>query len=272
MDDPIKDPAEHIELRVCPVCDCAFDVDLDIRGQARRMYCTDQCNRKAFQDRKSAAKQSARRLAVKPCATCGAVIPVRIRGPVGRWCSTACSEVARGQRRESPLPAIECALPGCDEVFVPMFDTQRCCSEQHGKNLYNRESRADGRQQPEAWTDARRDRYHRRRALKKAATTGRPVRRAEIAARDGYACGICKAPVAMDAVWPDPLSPSLDHVVPLARGGVHDPLNVQLAHLGCNSSKGDRLTQAERIAKANIAIREQVADLDRQIAAMKELG
>ena len=32
--------------------------------------------------------------------------------------------------------------------------------------------------------------------------------------------------------------PSIDHIIPLSRGGVHSWENVQLAHFGCNSRKG----------------------------------
>ena len=34
------------------------------------------------------------------------------------------------------------------------------------------------------------------------------------------------------------MSASLDHVIALARGGAHDPGNVQLSHVHCNVAKG----------------------------------
>jgi 5-methylcytosine-specific restriction endonuclease McrA len=105
--------------------------------------------------------------------------------------------------------------------------------------LYNREARAAGQQRTE-WNDRRRDHYHRRKALKKGASTGRPVRLAEIAERDGWRCSLCKKAVNPAVKWPDPKSPSLDHVVPLSKGGAHDPSNVALAHLGCNTAKNNR--------------------------------
>lgn len=105
---------------------------------------------------------------------------------------------------------------------------------------WKRAARAAGDVKPEPWSDRRRNNYHRRRALKKAAGTGDPVRMADIAERDGYRCGICSAPVDMDLAWPHPQSKSLDHVVPLTKGGSHDPANVQLAHLVCNTVKGNR--------------------------------
>lgn len=48
-------------------------------------------------------------------------------------------------------------------------------------------------------------------------------------------CGICGEPILRmnDA--------TLDHIIPLAKGGVHAPSNMQLAHDRCNSDKGDSL-------------------------------
>jgi 5-methylcytosine-specific restriction endonuclease McrA len=37
-----------------------------------------------------------------------------------------------------------------------------------------------------------------------------------------------------------PTAPTVDHIIPLARGGSHTWDNVQLAHHLCNSLKGDR--------------------------------
>ncbi|MFD7609705.1 HNH endonuclease [Streptomyces sp. NPDC059828] len=117
---------------------------------------------------------------------------------------------------------------------------ERCCSEKHGKQLYNRESRADGRQKPPRWTDERRDRYHRRRAQKKETSTGEAVLLAEIAERDGWRCHICQKAVDPGLVWPHSMSPSLDHVVPLSKGGPHEPRNVRLSHVRCNTARGNR--------------------------------
>jgi 5-methylcytosine-specific restriction endonuclease McrA len=38
------------------------------------------------------------------------------------------------------------------------------------------------------------------------------------------------------------MAPSLDHILPLARGGAHDHSNLQLAHRICNSRKSDKGT------------------------------
>jgi 5-methylcytosine-specific restriction endonuclease McrA len=64
----------------------------------------------------------------------------------------------------------------------------------------------------------------------------------QLAQRDGTNCGICGlfVDVTLDrAAGPD--CPSVDHVIPRARGGSNDPANLQLAHLRCNMLKSDHL-------------------------------
>lgn len=60
---------------------------------------------------------------------------------------------------------------------------------------------------------------------------------AEIFERDGWCCGLCDLVVDKDLAWPDPMSKSLDHIVPLSCGGDHVRANVQLAHMTCNVRK-----------------------------------
>ena len=58
--------------------------------------------------------------------------------------------------------------------------------------------------------------------------------------RDRWKCGICGLRVNKKLKHPHPYSASLDHIVPLSKGGSHTPSNVQLAHLRCNLSKGSK--------------------------------
>lgn len=54
-----------------------------------------------------------------------------------------------------------------------------------------------------------------------------------------YLCGKLMAPQG-DMFVPDAQMPSLDHVVPRARGGANRLGNVALAHKACNNVKADR--------------------------------
>jgi 5-methylcytosine-specific restriction endonuclease McrA len=67
----------------------------------------------------------------------------------------------------------------------------------------------------------------------------------EVAARDGYRCGICRRTVPMARAVPHSLAPTIDHILPLAAGGDDTRGNVQLAHFECNWRKSDRVDFAQ---------------------------
>jgi hypothetical protein len=62
-----------------------------------------------------------------------------------------------------------------------------------------------------------------------------------LAKRDGTDCKICHEPIDMTLRKPSLFGPSVDHIYPWARGGTHDPGNLQLAHLWCNQVKQAQL-------------------------------
>ena len=56
-------------------------------------------------------------------------------------------------------------------------------------------------------------------------------------------CGICGKPVDFSYKYPHPLSPTVDHIIPVSKGGHPSDLsNLQLAHRCCNRQKSDKLT------------------------------
>lgn len=59
----------------------------------------------------------------------------------------------------------------------------------------------------------------------------------EVYERDGWLCSICGTEVEPAVLHPDAMSASLDHVVPLSKGGDHTRQNSALAHLICNIRK-----------------------------------
>lgn len=59
-------------------------------------------------------------------------------------------------------------------------------------------------------------------------------------------CAICGRPVNFDKVFPDPWSPTVDHIIPIIKGG--DPAsleNLQLAHLQCNRMKSSKIVEVK---------------------------
>lgn len=66
-------------------------------------------------------------------------------------------------------------------------------------------------------------------------------------------CAICGRIVDKSIKAPDPMSPSVDHIIPIARGGhPSDPANLQLTHRICNSRKGTKINVATAPPKQKI--------------------
>lgn len=53
-------------------------------------------------------------------------------------------------------------------------------------------------------------------------------------------CALCGEPIDYHLPSPHPDSFTIDHIVPLTRGGTDEPSNIQTAHRRCNLAKSDR--------------------------------
>lgn len=63
-------------------------------------------------------------------------------------------------------------------------------------------------------------------------------------------CGICGKPVDFSYKYPHPLSPCVDHIIPIVKGGHPSDLdNLQLAHWTCNRQKSDKLINPKSAAQ-----------------------
>jgi 5-methylcytosine-specific restriction endonuclease McrA len=184
----------------------------------------------------------------KTCAQCGQTF----RSDRARFCSMAC--VGKSQRK----PYSTDLVPVGVDAF-PRTDRQKCAARRlawaargtrsnRGVWVAGSCRRCGGgftclltNSLPQycSLICRRLDAKARRRALKRGAHVG-VVYRKKIFERDGWRCQLCKRKVNPRAAVPHPLAPTLDHIVPLADGGTHEPSNVQCAHFICNSRKGDR--------------------------------
>lgn len=214
-------------MNACPICDGPLPPKRPSGPEPT--YCSTKCRRRAHYLRRKAdgrlAASMARRLAAAhakrqpvPCEVCGTPMLGRVDK---RFCSSACC--LKGQTRG-------CSVPDCSRPHRALG----LCNPH-----YRAARRAAGIPEPSVWDDRRRDNYQRRRALKKGAATGEPVLLTSIAERDHWRCHLCGKRVNPTTPWPHSFSASLDHVIPLTKGGEHSPANVRLAHLGCNSAKGN---------------------------------
>lgn len=63
-------------------------------------------------------------------------------------------------------------------------------------------------------------------------------------------CGICGHPVDFSLKPPHPMSATIDHIIPIAKGGHPSDIdNLQLAHWTCNRQKSDKIFRQNQETK-----------------------
>lgn len=179
----------------------------------------------------------ARRLA---CVECGADFEHAKRGQAPKYCGADCRRAGEARRiREGR------AAGRIKDVYTPSgpWTGSRVC-RLCGVTFEAKSPRSavcySGACRARAHADRVRPYTQQRRATKLAAEAELFEPR-EVFERDGWQCQLCDELVDRERRFPDPLSASLDHVLPLSKGGSHTLDNVQLAHFSCNSAKGARV-------------------------------
>ena len=155
------------------------------------------------------------------CGLCGAKFEIGGYGSTRLLCSD-CRARAGGQR----LVELICPVCGWHGWRQSRF---RTCSRECGNRLqWQARKRWANRQEADAAKLATR-------RMRMRNTTGaiEAINPDDLFRRDNGKCGICSCDVSRDQV-------SIDHVVPLSKGGSHTWSNVQLAHLRCNIRRGNR--------------------------------
>lgn len=190
----------------CPICAETFD-PVGSNGRQRR-YCSPKCRAAAARNVLTEVPRS--QIGYANCSECGDLFVLRMR-------------------RETALRHA-CRKPEC----------RRAQKNRQQREFFQRYRAENG----EAYTN----RYHEQRkaAMKqylnrKLALPYEEFTDIEIFERDGWVCQLCNEPVDPTLKWPDPLSKSLDHIVPLSVGGHHLRSNCQLAHVTCNVRKGAKI-------------------------------
>lgn len=203
--------------------------------------------------------------ASRQCEVCG--IDYRATYGEQRTCGRACgavinSRIAAAVPRSSPIEWHDCAECGRTMSCPRRVVCSTECRTARAARLYREafESRAQRTSRPcedcgETYTTQTAHnkgvclRCQKRRHKAAFGSTDRkraraygveyePVSRAKVYERDAWRCGLCGKKVRKDKKAPHPLSPSLDHVIPMSQGGPHTYANVQCAHFLCNSLKG----------------------------------
>jgi 5-methylcytosine-specific restriction endonuclease McrA len=208
--------------RTCVVC----GRQLPVGCSHRRLYCDRRCTEKALWAQVKADPERLARERAKNKATQRRNASAKRERTRAKWVAEApARRRAAAQRKLGSHAAGTRSTPRkwymgwcaeCGTAWVDNQPARAVCSQQCGKRKAKR--------------------YRRR--LKQAAYV-EDVWRSKVYERDHWHCQLCHKPVRRDKPVPHPLAPTLDHIVPLARGGEHSYANVQLAHFICNAVKSD---------------------------------
>lgn len=150
--------------------------------------------------------------------------------------SKHCSHRCENRHRKGMPVTAECA--SCGQKFVPIGKTSTCsdgCARENTRKVC-RDRYARLMKEDPAFRERVRRYEYRRKALKRQAYV-EDVEREEVMRRSRWICHLCGDKIPKSAVWPDPRFGSVDHVLPLARGGKHSYANCKAAHLACNCRK-----------------------------------
>lgn len=149
-------------------------------------------------------------------------------------CSPTCRRRAAGVREVGAIATVTCGACSTSITYVVRRGNRRhyCdpCAKARRVARKRRSKRDSGKD-------------HRQRA-RRYGVSYEPISKAYILERDKWMCGICRKRISKRHVYPHPMSPSLDHMVPMARGGGHVRANVQASHWLCNATKSDGLVSA----------------------------
>ncbi len=252
-----KQPASTRAIH-CAGCTQPFET-----AKPNQRYCSPECSRRA--NRRRWRKGQRVRLDCDHCGSTFVGSPRRVGDPErrSRYCSAECQ--AEGKRwrylktTSVKVPWANC--PDCGRSFIARAGA-RCptCPARAEQGPSRRWFMGWCLQCGDPFTSLQREaRYCSRRCLSRAAKDrramrergaciGEEVHRQTVYERDAWTCQLCKESVDRKARPPDPWSPTLDHIIPLAQGGKHSYANVQLAHFWCNSVKGADPARAELLA------------------------
>lgn len=163
-----------------------------------------------------------------------------------RECDNATRRARRAKyaaRADRPVPKSK-RCPSCGEA-KPGSAFSRNLAQKDGFRAQCR--RCDNRLR----SDHRRRKPEQQRALNqrrrawKAGVPSEPVSYDDLRERDGDNCSLCGEPIDFTLQWPDPMSRSRDHILPLSLGGHDVASNLRLVHLRENIARGNRLSPEE---------------------------
>lgn len=209
--------ARKFAERPTKCAECGVDFQQNPVGRPRR-FCSDACKIRTANRRQRRTWLPLMQPAERPCAHCGTVFLAKSRDRIycyDKWCAQAAYYARKGSSAQRLVKEHDVTCDGCGTKFVGKHPSARWCS----KACANRH-----------WGAVR---ARQRRASSTANYTD-----LQVFQRDAWRCHICGEQVDWTLPRTHPDGATIDHLVPISRGGVDELANVATAHWRCNLAKG----------------------------------
>ena len=246
---------------------CGADLPPKPKGQRgrQRKYCDRNCNPFIYKPKGAGLSH---------CQVCGKEL-ANIK-PTGRP-RRNCSRLCRGRAHPKRKPAITKSCAYCKKSFESPHPQHRfCCNEcrtaqqsLENKRKWQRkqENKFPNRQKtstcgwcgeprtfkigesvsnayhPECRKEAQSARYRIKTVKRQSKTKRWRISHQEIVRQYGDKCHICNKPIDLDLPRTHTQGLTVDHLVPLSKGGTDDMSNLRPAHWSCNMRKSDKLME-----------------------------
>lgn len=266
-------PSVHagiIETMKCLTCNTPLP-ERGIRRGGHQKYCSVVCRNRAYGKPCNTYSDT--------CLNCNAPNPQTRIGRTGRptnYCSITCRRSHDWQKQKSQLilnvPDRIVNCDSCGTVFTTRRKAQRFCSYDCRQSDYRfagfakraeskktvfeyecdlckeliiRYSPLGGhkRYHPECSKIAEQARYRKKTVKRQSNAKPSGVYVEQLIERDGYLCYLCQEPIDMKVPRTSKRGATVDHVIPLSRGGSDEMDNLKLAHWICNNKKSNKLVE-----------------------------
>lgn len=205
---------------------------LSIYADPRQRYCDRTCSER----RRAEAKR------VKPwqmnCVNCSTEFMTNRKHQ--RFCSYACSYVValqeanakhRAFREANPIPdSFDYTCDGCQITFTK---PHRVTGIAAMRGTYCEDCRLS----------AQRARYRKKTVARQSASKPSGIWFEQVLKTYGSNCYLCESDIDLDLPRTSKRGATVDHIIPLSRGGLDELENLRLVHWDCNRAKSNKLVE-----------------------------
>jgi 5-methylcytosine-specific restriction endonuclease McrA len=230
----------------------------------KRKYCKRECRLDHIRSQKPRPTH---------CQVCGKELPIKTTaGNPRRYCSKKCREKARTIKNRKPKQTLNCQ--NCKKEFQSCIPQKYCSKpcrlvganvDAKAKYQANRDQRYPGGMrttncgwcnEPRTWKigesvinafhpdctiDAQRARYRLKTTRRQKVSNPNRLSADKIVEIYGQNCHICLEPISLELPRTSKLGLTVDHVIPISKGGDDNIENLRPAHWICNIRKSNKL-------------------------------